>query len=345
LERKKLLMLNPIEYEHKFDKNALNVVKKIPGLKSVFRKKLQDYERYETVLNTGSSVKVTSTHFSEIHDILKEACANIHLNYIPEMYIGSSWMNGPSGWDVNACTLGYDNPMILLSPGSVEYLTPDELLYVIGHEAGHIKSGHVLYHTMINTMSYLGSAITQISFGLNDLLENSLNQSIDYMMNYWSRMSEFTADRAGLLACQDIDVAINVEMKLCGVPPKLYDEMNTDEFIKQAKEFENFKNLEKYYKKLVESNRTHPWGVIRAFELLKWIESGRYHQILDIHTECKLEELQRTCMKCGTKLNKDEKFCGDCGSKPEIANCSKCGTNLGGEEAFCGVCGERLWIR
>ncbi|MCK9151823.1 M48 family metallopeptidase [Methanobacterium alcaliphilum] len=344
MQRKKLLMLNPIEYEHKFDKKALNAVKKIPALKRFFQNELSHQESRENVRNMGSSVKVTPTHFSDIHDILIEACSNIHLNHIPEMYIGSYWMGG-SGWDVNACTLGYDNPIILLSPGSVEYLTPDELLCVIGHEAGHIKSGHCLYHTMISSLSSIGSAITTLTLGLNEIIGDSLNQSIAETMNYWSRMSEFTADRAGLLACQDLDVAISVEMKLCGVPPKLYDKMDTNEFIKQAEEFENFESLEKYYKEIIELDYNHPWGVIRAFELLKWIESGRYNQILDIHTEGKLEELQRTCIKCGTKLNDDEEFCGCCGSKPEIGKCSKCGTELLGGESFCGVCGERLWIR
>lgn len=35
---------------------------------------------------------------------------------------------------------------------------------------------------------------------------------------YWNRMSEFTADRAGLLCCQDKDASIRAFMKMAGMP-------------------------------------------------------------------------------------------------------------------------------
>lgn len=34
MERKKLLLLNPIEYEHNFDKRALKTLEGTPGLKN-----------------------------------------------------------------------------------------------------------------------------------------------------------------------------------------------------------------------------------------------------------------------------------------------------------------------
>lgn len=50
-------------------------------------------------------------------------------------------------------------------------------------------------------------------------------------------MSEFTADRAGLLTCQDIEAASSAMVKLAGVPRKYFDSFDVEDFIKQAKEF------------------------------------------------------------------------------------------------------------
>ncbi|MBZ2165907.1 M48 family metallopeptidase [Methanobacterium spitsbergense] len=330
-----LLMLNPNEYEHKLDRKALETLEKTPGLKKFGINQMKDVEKQVRLIHTGSSIKVTHNHFSEIHEILQEACNNIYLKKIPDMYINS-------GWDINASTIGSKEPIIMLNSGAVEYLTPEELLCVIGHEAGHIKSGHTTYKNMVNTFSYWSSIITDITLGFGGLLQESLQKAL----NYWSQMSEFTADRAGLLACQDIEVAIHVEMKLSGVPPKLYDKMDTDEFINQAKEFMSLDSDLSYktYKTLFNLDLDHPWSVMRAFELMKWVEKGKYQQLLDIHCKKNIEDLDKICLKCGAEFNCDQTFCGICGSKHH-RTCTECGSKIKGKEKFCGVCGNELWAR
>ena len=51
----------------------------------------------------------------------------------------------------------------------------------------------------------------------------------------WSRKAELTADRAGLLVTQDLEVSHRVDMKLAG--GKLTDQMSIEEFKKQAEEY------------------------------------------------------------------------------------------------------------
>jgi len=333
--REQLLMLNPKEYEHKLDRKALETLQKTPGLRRFGMSQMKGYEISFKIFKTGSSMKVTPNHFSEIHDILKEACANLHLKNIPDMYI-------ENGWAINASTIGSDKPLIMLTSGAIEFLTPEELLCIIGHEAGHIKSGHSMYQNMVNTFSMWGSIITDITFGLGGVLQESMQKAL----NYWSQMSEFTADRAGLLACQDINVALRVEMILSGVPPKLYEKMDINEFINQAKEFKELDSdfWTKNYKKLYELDLDHPWTVMRAHELLKWKESGKYQRILDIHSQKNIETSGRICLKCGAKLEEDQTFCGICGGTSH-GICEKCGSNIKESESFCGVCGKSLWIR
>ena len=60
--------------------------------------------------------------------------------------------------------------------------------------------------------------------------------------------------------------------------------------------------------------RTHPWTVMRAHELIKWVESDDYQKIID------------------------RKFY-------DTLNCFKCGAILDNEGEFCGKCGEKIWNR
>jgi len=50
---------------------------------------------------------------------------------------------------VNAGAYGFDKPWVVLLSGSLRLLKDDEIEFVMGHELGHVISGHALYHTMM----------------------------------------------------------------------------------------------------------------------------------------------------------------------------------------------------
>ena len=54
---------------------------------------------------------------------------------------------------------------------------------------------------------------------------------------------------------------------------------------------------------LVQSN--HPWTILRAGELIKWVESGEYDRILN-------KTLGKTCPKCGGEIAQDAIICPRC---------------------------------
>ena len=307
MERKKLLLLNPNEYEHNLDRQALNALEGTPGLEKVARKyNKHAVERYYRLMYTGSYLKINEHNFPDILNILKEACANLFVKDIPDIYI--QW-----DYSVNAFTTGSEKPLIVLTSGAVDLLSPEELLYVIGHEVGHIKSGHMLYHEMGEVFPVLGDIIGSATLGVGGLVFTGL----ELALRYWDRMSELTADRAGLLVCQDEDAVITALMKIAGVPKNFYDKIDKDEFVKQAKEFKgfDFDALDKVGKTIMIMNQTHPWTVMRASELIKWVDSGTYSEIIERHGKENLEDLEITCSKCGHKLKGNETFCGVCGQK------------------------------
>ncbi len=305
-ERNKLFLLNPREYEHPFDRQALDALEGTPGLEKLVRKVFKHgYERAIRLQYTGSYLKITPDNFPDIYKILEEACDIIELRNIPELYM--QW-----AYEVNGMAIGSENPIIILTSGAIDLLTRDELLYLIGHECGHIKSGHMLYHTMSLVIPFLGDIIGSATLGIGSLVSTSL----ELALLYWNRMSEFTADRAGLLACQDKGAVLSALMKMSGVPKNLYGKMNTEDFIKQAENFKGFDHdsADKAFKYIMIMDQTHPWTVMRASEILKWVKAGKYQHIIDKHTG-DIESLEITCLNCGFKLKGNETFCGNCGEK------------------------------
>lgn len=96
-------------------------------------------------------------------------------------------------------------------------------------------------------------------------------------------MSEFTADRAGLLCCQNKDAMIRAFIKMAGLPKEQYNNIPTESFIQQARDFKalDVEGMNKVVKLLSIADSTHPWTVMRSAELLKWIESGEYDKIIN----------------------------------------------------------------
>jgi len=169
-----------------------------------------------------------------------------------------------------------------------------------------------LYHDMSLIIPILGDIIGSATLGIGGLVSTGL----ELALLYWYRMSELTADRAGLLACQDKKSVYSTLMKAGGVPQSFYDKMNPEDFIKQAEDFKgfDFETTDKVAKTVMISISDHPWAVLRASEILKWVNSGKYDEILELHSKG-IDEIEITCQKCGRKLSGNETFCGVCGAK------------------------------
>ena len=99
-------------------------------------------------------------------------------------------------------------------------------------------------------------------------------------LSEWSRKSELSADRAGLLATQDPAVAFRVHMKLASGSGDL-SELDQTSFFAQGQEYLDAGDLrDSVLKLLLVERRTHPYAVVRAAELRRWVDSGEYTAIL-----------------------------------------------------------------
>ncbi|HOI13579.1 MAG TPA: M48 family metallopeptidase [Methanoculleus sp.] len=344
MARERLTDLDSCEYEHPFDRQALATLEATPGL-DIFIQKMFEHigDDYHRILLTGSAVKATDRVYPDLFNTFKETCEVLEIERNVDLFI--------TGGDINAFAIGVEYPIVVLNTVLIDAMTDEELVYIIGHELGHIKSRHLLYHTTASILSFFGSQVGDLFFGVGDLLLTA----VQYPIQHWSRMSEFTADRAGLLACQDIDAAIRANMKLAGVPIRLQDQISPDEFIRQAEEFDYFdyQNRTSLIKVLValSNNMSHPWVVTRAAELKKWVDTGDYGKVLKRETRLiQVPPMALLCRRCSYQLAGGEMFCPNCGLSCQIAPpepdgsisfCSACGHQLTGHEAFCPNCGCR----
>ncbi len=256
------------QYEHPFDKMALEKLESSKLLTKFFKYLTKHtVERIYTVQYTGSNLKVTKENYPLIHHYLEDACQILDLANVPDLYIDWSY-------SINACTVGAENPIIILNSGLIDLCDDEEIMFIIGHEVGHIKSNHMLYHMMAQVINYVidflpGGSIFAGGF--------------QYLLYYWYRMSEFTADRAGLLCCQNQEAMIRAFIKMAGLPIKEFDNMQTNTFLQQSRDFQmlDFDSMNKVVKFLSIADSTHPWTVMRSSELLKWIDAGEYDKFVN----------------------------------------------------------------
>jgi Zn-dependent protease with chaperone function len=172
---------------------------------------------------------------------------------------------------VNAGAYGMDKPFIVLNSGAIRLLNQDEQTYLLGHELGHIMSGHVLYRTMMVLLLQLAS----LGFPVVGLAARAILMAL----LEWSRKAELSCDRAGLLAVQNPDATLRSFMKLAGGGRPEENDLN--EFLRQADEYRQSGDVaDIVFKVLNLLGTTHPFHVLRAAEVRDWIEAGEYDRIL-----------------------------------------------------------------
>ncbi len=305
--KKVLKGLESRQYEHAADRAA---IAKLSG-NTMLEKVIKLYSKYNiekilTVQYTGSNIKVNERNIPYLYNALKEACEILDIKDMPDLYLDQGF--------INAFTIGVDRPIIVLSTSCVSLLSYDELLFILGHELGHIKSQHTLYTEIAKNLPSIIKYIADFTpLGIGNLLA----EGVEIILYDWYRKSEFSADRAGLLVCQNLDAAITTMTKLAGYPPQFYDSLNPQDFLCQAEEFQRMDReiFSKMTKVLSAVYAEHPWNVMRAYELNQWVKEKSYERIVNSRIVEKVTRLQneKFCMHCGEKNNVDYKYCISCG--------------------------------
>ena len=265
--RVRLTGISSRAYEHPADRSALVALRKLSGFDVLLAKLFGLInERALRLMYLAGAVKVSERQFPHIHALVRDGSYILDLPEVPDVFV----MQHPIP---NAMAIGRDRPFIVVTTGLVNLHDEEELRWVIGHELGHILSGHAVYRTMLLILIQLAARIAWMPIGYLGL------RAIIWGLEEWFRKSELSRDRAGLLAGQDLDASRRVLMKLAGGAQ--LSELNPDAFREKAHEYDAVPDLRDSILKILQlQGQTHPFAVVRFAELDYWATHGEYDRIL-----------------------------------------------------------------
>lgn len=299
--------LSSAAFEHPADRLALEALRRTPGMDRLLKWMSEmGAEHYSRVKFTADSIRVSPRQCARLYNDLREACAILDVRE-PEFYLSQSPFP-------RAYAFGMKRHTIVLTTAAVDLLTDAERLQVIGRELGHIKAEHMLY----TQMGILLADILSMAAGAITIPGAILTHALIISICTWLRKAELSADRAGLLTVQDPHICVSALLKLVGGSQKLIDDLNPDEFTRQADLYEDMDDDIKtlYYKLLLLRMQTHPFPAVRAREVMEWSQSEQYAQLLrGDYPQVETEVSRRTCSNCGSVVtNVTFRFCPECGN-------------------------------
>jgi Zn-dependent protease with chaperone function len=162
---------------------------------------------------------------------------------------------------LNAYTFGMDSPKaIVLYSSLFKIMDRDEIQFILGHEMGHVKLGHTWLNTLVGGIAGIPS-----SLGAAAIMELAFR--------WWNRACEYSADRAGVLACGKPNKAISALVKLeTGVAARTQAGMQAAIQQIETEDDDIMNNLE-------ELIASHPMIAKRIDEIRNYSNTQAYHHL------------------------------------------------------------------
>ena len=255
-EDQRLIGISPKAYEHPADRAATAALGTIPMLDTVVRKLIEfGYERAVQQMLLASAVRLGEDQLPEVWASHRAALARLDIDEVPDLYMAQMPF-------INAMAIGSKKPMVVLNSGTVNTLDELELRTVLGHEAGHILSDHVMYTTALYILLSIGTGpLMRLPFFAGVPL-----LAITLALREWSRAAELSCDRAATLVTRSPMTTCQTLMVIAGGAASR--KLSLDAFIRQANEYEDWEpGWDKLSRFRTELMLTHPFPVRRVSEL------------------------------------------------------------------------------
>jgi Zn-dependent protease with chaperone function len=239
----------------------------VPGLAPVLKAVAGMWnERAERLYALGSAIRVGEKQYPKLNQLRVDCAETLDLDTVPDLFVTRHPV-------ANGYAIGIDKPFIVITTGLVESLDLESLRVAVGHETGHILSGHNVLRTLLMRLLRLQATVQWVPVGALGL------RAVIAALMEWFRKAELTADRAGLLCSQDPAAALRGHVHLAGGTSM--SDIDIPEFMQQAKEYEEVDDLRDSFLKLMTvEGMSHPFAVVRAAQLQRWAASEEYRAIL-----------------------------------------------------------------
>jgi Zn-dependent protease with chaperone function len=206
---------------------------------------------------TGQGIKVGPRQLAHLHALNLKAAAVLDVAP-PDLFVIQSASLAPT-------LLGADQQNTLALPSALlESSTEEQLYYFLGREMGHIKSQHVVYLTLLRGVKdMLGSALRNLALPVLLVLYD------------WQRAATLSADRAGLIAAQDLHTACGALLRLAVGSPALHAQIDIEQYTRAG--LRDF--LERPIKTAPELLEEHPYMPRRLANLYDFWASPRLDEL------------------------------------------------------------------
>src|SRR3954469_2397451 len=264
----RLHTISPRAYEHPADRAATAALKSIPMLDPVVRRLIEyGYERALRQELLAASVRLGPDQLADVYTTHRAARARLDLDEDHDLSLTQFPIT-------NAAAIGSGKPMVLVNSRTVELLDDMELRTVLGHEAGHILSEHVLYQTaLIILLNISGIGRMPLMMGLPLI-------AVRMALLEWFRAAELSCDRAATLVNRDPLITCHTLMVMAGGAASR--RLNLDAFIRQAGDYRDTEwGWDRIARLRLELAPSHPIPVKRVHEVMDWVRSGEYDRIVD----------------------------------------------------------------
>lgn len=189
---------------------------------------------------------------ARLHNLARLAYLRLEMPYQQTVVVEST--------DLNAFTMGlWDSGIVVLHSELVERLTPHELLFVIGHEAGHMRCRHTTW--------------LSLSVPTRETRVPVVSELLGLLFNGWSLKAEYSADRGGMLAARSLHAGIRALVRI-STGEKLEGEPEVERYLRQAEHHDALAAL-------TEHMGDHPFLYNRIHSLVKTAEQPVWRRILE----------------------------------------------------------------
>ena len=235
----------------------------------------QQIDIYESI-HTADSIRVSKELTPDLFQCMKLACNRL------KVPISKIKLFVTSNHQTNAICIpfGKKSAIITLYSELVNKMSLEEIQFVIGHEIGHFLFNHQL----------------------------SLNEESSKSDFAQSRAQEISSDRSGLIACQDIDMAVKSMIRIQSGLDDRFLRFDSSAFLDQIKKE---KNVLRHM-----SDNSHPTFRIRAKALLRFSVSNPYLKIIGEGSGVDISKIDKL-------INKDLNLYVETGSVNELDNIRK----------------------
>ena len=180
-----------------------------------------------------NGVRVSEVQLPAVHAHAVRAARLLGLTHLPEVYV-----SGDRVWD--AGTYGTDqNAAIVIGTALLNSFRGDELMFILGREMGHCRVGHALWKTVgAFLLGEQGVRRGAMSGGVLSMLNPTtlVEGAVETPLLAWARQAEITADRAGLLAVGDEEIARRVLLSWSLRSVVLYRQINIQAWLEQQED-------------------------------------------------------------------------------------------------------------